>query len=77
MTKKEKRFLKLLKTPKETSFGAIHTILNNFGYKLDRINGSHHVYEKENAEPIVIPVHKNMIKKIYVKKITKHLHGST
>lgn len=69
MTKRDKRFLKLLKNPKETSFNEIHAILSNFGYKLIRIRGSHVNYYKPNREPIRFPVHHNKVGKYYVKDI--------
>jgi len=34
-------------------------IVEKFGWKLKRIVGSHHIYAKEQFEPISIPVHGN------------------
>ena len=75
MTKKEKRFTKLLNNPKETSFGEIHTILNDFGFKLSRIRGSHFIYTKSNEESESIPVHNKKVKTCHVKRLVKKLNN--
>ena len=41
------------------------------GYRLDRIRGSHHVFEKPGVLPVVIPVHRGRVKYAYVRKIQK------
>ena len=44
-------------------------MLEEKGYALARIRGSHHVFTKPGALPIVIPVHKNKVKRYYVQEI--------
>lgn len=73
MTQKEKRFEKLLKNPKESNITEIHTILNDFGFKLISVKGSHHKYYRPGIDPIVIPIHNNKVKKCYVKNVNKAL----
>jgi predicted RNA binding protein YcfA (HicA-like mRNA interferase family) len=41
------------------------------GYRLTRINGSHHVFTKAGARPVPIPVHKGMVKPAYVRMVRK------
>jgi predicted RNA binding protein YcfA (HicA-like mRNA interferase family) len=41
------------------------------GYRLTRINGSHHVFTKAGARPVPIPVHKGKVKPAYVRMIQK------
>ena len=41
------------------------------GYRLDRIRGSHHVFQKPGALPLVVPVHRGRVKYAYVRKIEK------
>ena len=77
MTKRQKRLVRLLNNPKDTTFSEIHTILNNFGYRLSRIKGSHFTFKKPKSETVVIPVHNNKVKKTYIKKIIKILYEST
>lgn len=74
VTKREKLFLKLFRSPQETSLRDIEKVLNCFGYEKARIRGSHHIFRKGNHATIVLPVHNNMIKKTYIKKVTKILN---
>jgi predicted RNA binding protein YcfA (HicA-like mRNA interferase family) len=41
------------------------------GYRLTRINGSHHVFTKAGARPVPIPVHKGKVKPAYIRLIQK------
>ena len=41
------------------------------GYRLDRINGSHHVFEKPGCIHQSVPVHGGKVKYHYVRKIEK------
>ena len=73
MSKREKRLQKLLAKPGETSLRTISAILNDFGYKLTRVNGSHHIFEKNDQDLINLPVHNGKVKKCYIKIIIKKL----
>jgi len=35
------------------------SILKKNGWKLDRINGSHHVFSKPGCRPVAVPFHGN------------------
>ena len=37
----------------------IMKILKANGWKFDRINGSHHIFEKEGFRPVSVPLHGN------------------
>ncbi|WP_461245868.1 type II toxin-antitoxin system HicA family toxin [Treponema sp. R6D11] len=37
----------------------IMNILKKNGWKLDRISGSHHVFEKVGCRPVAVPYHGN------------------
>lgn len=76
MTIKEKRFLKFSQQPKDTSLDKTKIVLEDFGYELSKIKGSHHVFKKPYESTIVIPVHNNKVKKIYIKKLIKILNES-
>lgn len=41
------------------------------GYRLDRVNGSHHVFEKPGCHHQSVPVHSGKVKVHYVRKIEK------
>lgn len=74
MTQKEKRFQRLIQNPKSTSIQELTTILNDCGYGLARISGSHYIFARSNSEVIVVAVHNNRIKKSYIKKLIKKLN---
>ena len=57
--------------PSEMRFSEVAKRLAAKGYRLARIRGSHHVFEKPGAWPVVIPVHHGRVKYAYVRKIEK------
>ena len=68
MSKRKKLFDKLKNNPKNASFSDISRLLEQEGFVLDRITGSHHVFTKSDTT-FVVPVHKNRVKTIYVKRV--------
>jgi predicted RNA binding protein YcfA (HicA-like mRNA interferase family) len=58
----------LSENPKGRTKQDIETLLGHFGFSLDHVTGSHHVYLSENQR-VVIPIHKNKVKPAYVKQI--------
>ncbi len=52
-------------------FGVVKKMLEKKGYRLVRISGSHHIFEKPGAELFVVPVHDGKVKPYYVKQIEK------
>ena len=50
------------------TFNHIRTVLLSEGFRLDRVTGSHHIFKKAGIT-FVIPVHKNRVKSIYVKRV--------
>ncbi len=57
--------------PSEVRFSAVRKMLEAKGYRLTRINGSHHVFTKPDARSVPIPVHKGMVKPAYVRMVRK------
>jgi predicted RNA binding protein YcfA (HicA-like mRNA interferase family) len=43
--------------PSDVRFPEVQRLLEAKGYRLDRITGSHHLFEKPGARPMVVPVH--------------------
>lgn len=41
------------------------------GFHLDRVRGSHDVFEKPGAAPMIVPVHHGKVKYVYFRKIQK------
>lgn len=75
MTNMNKRIKKLFESPANVSVQELQMVLEYFGYKLDRINGSHFIFKHKNGEIYPVPVHNNKIKKYYIKKLLKVLYG--
>jgi len=57
--------------PSEKRFSVIRKILENKGYVLVRISGSHHIFMKPGSLPVSIPVQGGKVKAFYVRKIEK------
>lgn len=62
--------------PSEVRFAEIVKLLKQHGYFLDRVSGSHHIFEKPRENPIIVPVHHGKVKPIYVRKIQKLIEAS-
>jgi predicted RNA binding protein YcfA (HicA-like mRNA interferase family) len=57
----------------EQRFAAVKKMLEAAGYKVARINGSHHCFTKPGHPIIVVPVHRGKVKPVYVRQIQKFL----
>lgn len=57
--------------PSKVRFAIVRRLLEGAGYVLVRINGSHHIFEKEGAELLSIPVKNGKVKPFYARKIQK------
>jgi len=60
----------------EQRFGDIPRELERRGWKLARINGSHHIFEMPGKSILVIPVHQGKVKQAYVGRVKKILEGN-
>lgn len=62
----------VIQMPSEHPFRDIRKILESYGWTLHRINGSHHVFNKQGEEfHISLPVHHGKVKPGYIKKLEK------
>jgi predicted RNA binding protein YcfA (HicA-like mRNA interferase family) len=68
MSKREKLRERLKNNPNSATFSDIRKLLEQEGFTLDRITGSHHIFTKDEIT-FVIPVHNNKVKTIYVKRV--------
>ncbi len=59
--------------PGEVRFAIVRSLLEKEGWRLARVNGSHHVFSKEERGVIVVPVHNGKVKPVYVRQIQKKL----
>ncbi len=68
MTKRDKLLERLKNSPNNVKFTDIRKLLELEGFILDRITGSHHIFQKDDMV-FVIPVNSNRVKSIYVKRV--------
>ncbi len=68
MAKLGKLSEKLKNNPTGATFAQIKKLLLSEDFVLDRVAGSHHVFKKGSVT-FVIPVHKNRVKTVYVKRV--------
>lgn len=69
MVKIEKIIEKLRNAKGTVAFSDVKIAAEFFGYSLNRISGSHHIFVAPGRNHLVVPVHKNKVKVIYVKKL--------
>ncbi|MBD2133943.1 type II toxin-antitoxin system HicA family toxin [Sphaerospermopsis sp. FACHB-1094] len=75
MVKKDKLIEKLTNSPNNAKFSDIRKLLELDNFVLDRITGSHHIFIKYDII-LVIPVHNNRVKSIYVKRVLELIEGA-
>lgn len=75
MSKREKLIEKIKNSPNNISFAQLEKLLLQENFILDRISGSHHVFKKEDLI-FVLPVHKNKVKTVYVKRVIELIEGA-
>ncbi len=69
----KKNIKKLMKLPAEMRFGEIKSILFFLGYEINRTRGSHFIFTKAGFDAIIIPVHHNKVKRVYLLDIKREL----
>ncbi|MFZ4557292.1 MAG: type II toxin-antitoxin system HicA family toxin [Pseudanabaena sp.] len=74
MSKKDKLLELLKNSPNNVTFGDIRKLLELEGFDLDRITGSHHIFKRDEIV-LVIPVHNNRVKSVYVKRVVELIEG--
>jgi len=55
----------------EVRFSIVKTMLEAKGYRMVRITGSHHQFEKPGQRTFPVPVHHGKVDPEYVRKIKK------
>jgi predicted RNA binding protein YcfA (HicA-like mRNA interferase family) len=68
MSKREKLRERLKNNPNDTTSSDIRKLLEQEGFVLDRVTGSHHIFRKDEIT-FVVPVHNKKVKTIYVKRV--------
>ena len=57
--------------PSPVPFHKVRKRLKQAGWTLDRIHGSHHIFIREGSPNLVVPVHRNEVRAVYVRQIEK------
>lgn len=58
--------------PSEVRFAEVRRVLEQHGWTLIRIRGSHHVFSKPGeASGITLPVHRGKVSPVYIRQIEK------
>lgn len=76
MSKRDKLRRKLRNNPKAGTRKEIETLLGYYGFEIDRVTGSHYVFIlkiKAVNQRLVIPIHGQSVKAIYVKQVIEKL----
>ncbi len=76
MVDKAERLLKKLKqSPNNVTFADIRKLLEESGFSLDRVSGSHHMFRRDDIV-FAIPVHRNRVKVVYVKRVIEIIENN-
>jgi predicted RNA binding protein YcfA (HicA-like mRNA interferase family) len=57
--------------PSDVRFAVVRKMLEDHGWTLIRIRGSHHIFQKPGTGIMPIPVHHQKVKASYVRQIEK------
>ena len=57
--------------PSPVRYAVVSKMLKDKGFHLRHVRGSHHRFENSKGQVVVVPVHHNLVKAIYVKQIEK------
>lgn len=73
MVKKQKLYQRLINNQKNVNFNDLLTILNAFGFTLERVTGSHHIFSHPSVSQAVSvqPDHGNQAKAYQVKQLLR------
>lgn len=72
---KRKLIERLTNNPKGATFHDVRKLLTHYGFQLERVTGSHHIFSRSDAT-FAIPVHANRVKSVYVRRVIKLLEQS-
>ncbi|MBL8875524.1 MAG: type II toxin-antitoxin system HicA family toxin [Phycisphaerae bacterium] len=61
--------------PSDVSLRDLRRVLEEIGYTLDRVKGSHHHFRGPNLPPIGFPVHHGKVKAVYARQIERIIKG--
>jgi len=71
--KKLKEKIERENTVVDIDYNELETYLNHYNYYYQKCHGSHHKFTDYSGNELTIPVHKNKIKKVYIRQIVKKI----
>jgi len=77
MTQHDKLLTKIRSHPKSVRFDDLQTLLEDNGYQLVRVSGSHHRYQRQGLPPITISRHGAHVHSAAVKEVLRILDTLT
>jgi predicted RNA binding protein YcfA (HicA-like mRNA interferase family) len=70
LSRREKRLQKIRQNPKNVAFDDLHQLLQDYGFELRRVTGSHHIFEYTLGEErlkFIVPFGRP-VKSYYIKE---------
>lgn len=74
MAKRERLLDAVKRAPHNVTFAKLRKLLEQEGFFLERIGGSHHNFRR-GSTIFVVPVHNNRVKIVYVKRAIEIIEG--
>jgi predicted RNA binding protein YcfA (HicA-like mRNA interferase family) len=74
VTRREKLLDSVRQRPNNVTFTKLRKLLEQEGFELERVGGSHHVFRR-GSTIFVVPVHNNKVKAVYVKRVIEIIEG--
>ena len=71
--KKLKKKIEQDNPSKDISYDEIKKYLEHYGFNLERVTGSHHIFRNDNGKIIILPIHNKRIKYVYIKQISNKI----
>ena len=69
MTRRDKLVERIRRRPVSARFSDVRSLLEDYGWTYDRMNGSHAAFTKPGESTLSIPVHNKEVKHFYVGRI--------
>ena len=79
MTTAEKALRKILsgEQDRNVTYAELAAVLQQQGWKLDRVTGSHHIFRSPKGQMLSLPRHGKELKPVYVKEARKLLEDQS
>ncbi len=77
MTQRDRLLAKIRSHPKSVRFDDLETLLGYYGYRLVRVSGSHHRYQRQGSPPVTISRHGAHVHSAAVEEVLRILEPLT